>query len=126
MRTRVAAAVAVLALGFAPGLVGRAPAQNYAQESHDRYFRIEWQVTRDGRGRQHVSGYVYNLYHLGTDRVQLRVDRLDASGAATGTSGAWVAGGVPPDNRAFFDVVVPEAPAYRVQITSFDWFGRGQ
>jgi hypothetical protein len=121
---RVAAAVAVVAVGFAPGLAVRAPAQNYAQESHDRYFRIEWQVTRDSRG-QHVSGYVYNLYHQGTDRVQLRVDRLDASGAVTGTSGAWVAGGVPADNRAYFDVLVPDAPAYRVQVTSFDWVGRG-
>ncbi|HEV8615910.1 MAG TPA: hypothetical protein VGU22_10495 [Methylomirabilota bacterium] len=125
MRKRVAAAVAVLALGFAPGLAARAPAQNYAQESLDRYFRIEWQVTRDRRG-PHVSGYVYNLYQQGTDRVLLRIDRLDASGAVIGTSTAWLLGGVPPDNRAYFDVRVADAPVYRVQVTSFDWVGRGQ
>ena len=125
MRTRVAAAVAVLVVGFALGLAARAPARNYAQESLDRYFRIEWQVTRDG-GRPHVTGYVYNLYHLGTTRVRLRIDRLDASGAVTGTSDAWLLGGVPPDNRAYFDVPVPDAPAYRVQVLSFDWFSRGQ
>jgi hypothetical protein len=125
MRMRVVAAIAAVAVGLVPGLAVRAPAQNYAQASLDRYFRIEWGVSRDARG-SHVDGYVYNLYHQATDRVQLRVDRLDASGAVTGSSGAWVAGGVPPDNRAYFDVRVPEAPAYRVQIVSFDWVGRGQ
>ena len=111
MRMRVVAAIAVVAVGLVSGLAVRAPAQNYAQASLDRYFRIVWLVSRDGRGAQHVSGYVYNMYHQATDRVQLRVEQLDASGAVTGSSGAWVAGGVPPDNRAFFDVRVAEAPA---------------
>jgi hypothetical protein len=120
MYQRRLALVALLLLAS----TGRTAAQNYAQESLDRYFRLEWQVTRDARGSR-VTGFVYNLYHQPTDRVRLRVDALDAAGAVTARSGAWVAGGVPPDNRAWFEVRVPEAPAYRVQVESFDWVGRG-
>jgi hypothetical protein len=32
----------------------------------------------------------------------------------------WVVD-VPPNNRAFFDVSVPDAPSYRVSIQSFNW-----
>ena len=120
MRQRLLALVALLLLASA----GRTAAQNYAQDSLDRYFRLEWQVTREARGSR-LTGFVYNLYHQGTDRVRLRVDVLDAGGAVTGRTGTWVAGGVPPDNRAWFDLRVPEAPAYRVQVESFDWVGRG-
>ena len=28
---------------------------------------------------------------------------------------------VPPNNRAFFDVALPNAPSYRVSVLSFDW-----
>jgi hypothetical protein len=118
MRTRLLA-LALVVLGFATP----APAQNYAQESLDRYFRLEWQVARDARGPR-LSGYVYNLYHLNTDRMRLRIDGLDASGAVTGSSTTWLPW-VPAENRAYFDARVPDAPAYRVQVLSFDWVGRG-
>jgi hypothetical protein len=36
-----------------------------------------------------------------------------------------VLGGVPPGNRTWFSTRVPPAPAYRVEVLSFDWIGRG-
>jgi hypothetical protein len=36
----------------------------------------------------------------------------------------WVRG-VPPNNRAFFEVAVPTAAAYRVSVQSFDWVEDG-
>lgn len=111
--------VAVALLG-----AGGAMAANYAQESLDRNFRIEFQ---DAAGTPRVlSGYVYNLNSgLTADRMHLSIERLDATGKVIGTSSTWVLGGVPPGSRAYFTVPVEPAASYRVQVAGFDWIGRG-
>ena len=113
------AAAAVLGAGHAAAL-------NYAQETLDRYFRIEFEVAPSGT-RPVVSGYVYNL-NPGTpaERMQLSIESLDASGTVVGKSSTWVLGNVPPGNRAYFSAsaAVPAA-SYRVQVLSFDWGSRG-
>lgn len=111
--------VAVALLG-----AGSAMAANYAQESLDRDFRIEFQA---GSGAPQVlSGYVYNMHSgMTADRMHLLIERLDANGSVIGTSSTWVLGGVPPGNRAYFSARVEPAAAYRVQIAGFDWIGRG-
>jgi len=87
---------------------GSAVAANYAQETLDRYFRIEFQVSA-GSPRPVVSGYIYNMNGgLPADRVRLSIERLDAAG-----------------NRAYFSAPVEPAASYRVQVLSFDWVGRG-
>jgi len=61
-------------------------ASNYAQESLDRYFRIEYQV-EPSVARPVVSGYVDNMHPgLPADRMQLAIEALDASGKVVGTS----------------------------------------
>jgi hypothetical protein len=113
------AVVAVVLLG-----AGGAMAENYAQESLDRDFRIEFQAG-DGTPRV-LSGYVYNMHSgMTADRMQLLIERLDAAGNVIGTSSTWVLGGVPPANRAYFSTRVEPAASYRVQIVGFDWIGRG-
>jgi hypothetical protein len=97
---------------------------NYAPGSLDHYFRLEWQALPSPRG-QVIEGYVYNVSNLYADRMQLSVEELDASGKVIGTTGTWVLGGVPPNNRTWFRVRVPQAATYRVEILSFDWIGRG-
>ena len=52
--------------------------------------------------------------------MQLLVEGLDASGQVVAKTTTWVRD-VPPNNRAFFDVAVPNAPSYRVSVLSFDW-----
>jgi hypothetical protein len=121
-RVRLALLVAVAVLIGA----GHAAALNYAQESLDRYFRIEFQVAPSAT-RPVVSGYVYNL-NPGTpaERMQLSIESLDASGNVVGKSSTWVLGNVPPGNRAYFNAPVAVAAAsYRVQVLSFDWGSRG-
>src|SRR5437899_12185677 len=67
-----------------------AAATNYAQESLDRYFRIEYQV-EPSVARPVVSGYVYNMHPgLPADRMQLAIEALDASGKVGGTSSTWI------------------------------------
>jgi hypothetical protein len=104
---------------------GSAAAVNYAQETLDRYFRFEYQVTPSAT-RPVVSGYVYNM-NPGTpaERMQLSVESLDASGNVIGKSSTWVLGNVPPGNRAYFSASAVPGASYRVQVLSFDWGSRG-
>jgi hypothetical protein len=103
---------------------GSAAAANYAQESLDRYFRIEYQV-EPSAARPVVSGYVYNMHPgLPADRMQLAIEALDASGKVVGTSSTWILSGVPAGNRSYFSAPVVPAASYRVQVLFFDW-GKG-
>jgi hypothetical protein len=96
----------------------------FAPGSLDHYFRVEWQVTPSGRGPV-VEGFVYNKSGLFADRMRLSIDQLDAGGNVVGSTTTWVLGGVPSNNRAWFETHVPRAVSYRVEILSFDWIGRG-
>jgi hypothetical protein len=90
-------------------------AELYAPETLDRYFQIEW--SRAGRN---VNGYVYNAGNRRAAHMILLVEGLDGSGKAVNKTTTWVRD-VPPNNRAFFEVAVPTAAAYRVSVQSFDW-----
>ena len=118
---RLALVIAVVAL-IGGGSAAAAP---YAQETLDRYFRIEYDVGAKG-GRPVISGYVYNL-NPGTpaERMRLSIETLDASGTVIGTSSTWVLGTVPPGNRAYFSASATPGASYRVQVLSFDWGSRG-
>jgi hypothetical protein len=96
----------------------------FAPGSLDRYFRVEWQVTPSARGPV-IEGFVYNTSGLIADRMRLHIDQLDAAGNIVGSTTTWVMGGVPSNNRTWFETRVPQAASYRVEILSFDWVGRG-
>jgi len=116
--------LALVLVAVVPVATGRAAAANYAQESLDRYFRIEYQV-EPSAARPVVSGYVYNMHPgLPADRMQLAIEALDASGKVVGTSSTWIVGGVPAGNRGYFSATVVPAASYRVQVLFFDW-GKG-
>ena len=118
---RVALVLVVVSLIAA----GSAAAANYAQETLDRYFRIEFQVTA-ASPRPVVSGYIYNMNGgLPAGSMQLSIERLNATGQVIGNSSTWVLGGVPAGSRAYFSAPVEPAESYRVQVLSFDWVGRG-
>jgi hypothetical protein len=114
----------VIAVVSSSGVVEAATAL-YAQETLDRYFRIEYQVAQNGT-RSVVDGYVYNL-NPGTpaERMQISIEGLDASGKVVGTTSTWVLGNVPPGNRAYFSARAVPAASYRVQVLAFDWGSRG-
>ena len=116
--------LALVLVAVVPVATGRAAAANYAQESLDRYFRIEYQV-EPSAARPVVSGYVYNMHPgLPADRMQLAIEALDASGKVVGTSSTWILSGVPAGNRGYFSAPVVPAASYRVQVLFFDW-GKG-
>ena len=86
-----------------------------SKETIDAYFRLEW--SKSGRK---VNGYVYNSSNRRAGHMQLLVEGLDPAGAVVSTTSASIRD-VPPNNRAFFETSVGEAPSYRVSIISFDW-----
>ncbi len=120
---------AVSALLTVTALVGgsstAARAQGYALPDPERWFRVEWQPGQNKKGRPIVSGYVYELWGRPADSIQLGIDRLDASGAVTGTQIAYVNGLIPAGGRAYFEVPVAAAPAYRVRVVWYRWVGIG-
>src|SRR5437867_10527218 len=90
-------------------------AETYTRETLDRYFRLEW--SKSGRN---VNGYVYNSSNRRAAHMQLLVESLDVAGTVVTKTTTWVRD-VPPNNRAFFEIAVPNAPSYRVSVLSFDW-----
>jgi hypothetical protein len=114
---------ALLGLGMALALLASAApidgparaAELYAPETLDRYFTLEW--SRAGRN---LNGYVYNTGNRRAAHMILLVEGLDGSGHPVNKTTTWVRD-VPPNNRAFFEVAVPTAAAYRVSVQSFDW-----
>jgi hypothetical protein len=96
----------------------------YAPATLEYYFRLDWQVTQSAKGPV-IEGYVYNKSGLTADRMLLRVDELDTADKVVGSKTVWVLGGVPPNNRAWFQARVPQAAKYHVEIVGFDWVGRG-
>ena len=113
----------LLGLGTALVLLGAAGSSNapagaaelYAPETLDRYFQLEW-----SRAGKNVNGYVYNTGNRRAAHMILLVEGLDGAGKTVTKTTTWVRD-VPPNNRAFFEVVVPTAAAYRVSVQSFDW-----
>ena len=90
-------------------------AETYTQESPDYHFRLEWSKTV-----RNVNGYVYNSSNRHAAYMRLLVEGVDGSGNVVNKTMTWVRD-VPPNNRAFFVVSVPDAPSYRVSILSFNW-----
>jgi hypothetical protein len=106
---------------------GAASAQSYAIQGVENYIRVQSSSTSQGRRGPVVSGYLYNAYGQTADRVRLVVEGLDAGGQVTSSTIAPVLGGIPPLDRAYYEVPVPAgASQYRVRVLSFDPIGRGQ
>jgi hypothetical protein len=116
--------MAALAVALAILDPAAAPAQIYAPQSIARDFKVEWQATRDRKGSA-VEGYLYNTSRQTAQRVRLEIARLDAGGNLVGTSAIWLPGEVLKGDRAYFKAAVPDAPAYRVEVLSFDWSCEG-
>jgi len=112
--------VTALTVGLLLASVVGAFAQIFVAQSLERYFRVEWRVTRDRKGPA-VEGYVYNTAGRTAERMRLQIDRVDASGSVIGNSIIWLPGDIHRNDRAFFSSSVPESASYRVQVLSFDW-----
>jgi len=85
------------------------------------FFHVEWTAGIDRRGQSHLSGYVHDDYGDPAKNVQLQITALDASGRQIEQVTRPVEGLVPAEGDAYFDVAVPPAAAYRVDVSAFDF-----
>src|SRR2546427_13247997 len=97
MQRRIAALTVAALLTGAAGV----SAQDYAPQSLERYFRLEWEATR-GRKGPAIEGYVYNAAMRPADRMRLHIERLDASAKIVGSPPIWGFGGAPVNSLAYF------------------------
>ena len=123
LRLAVLALVSAATLGAAPKSppaweMAKAPQPLYAAETLERSFRIEWAAQRQASATL-VSGYVYNSTNRMAVRMRLVIEGLDGT-RVVGASTTWILN-VPANDRNYFEERVPNAPAYRVSVLSFDW-----
>jgi hypothetical protein len=113
--------------GISPSTAWEAhcPQGSYAPQSLDEWFRSSSEVIQGRHGPQ-VEGYIYNNSFGGAEQLLVGVEQLSPSGQAVSCATVWVAGSVPPRNRAYFVTPAPDASAqYRVRILSFNWTKTG-
>ena len=120
MKRRALLALAVAAL--LPGLTRPAGAQSIHPGNWQQYFRIESEAGKDKKGRDTVSGYIYNVRGQSNASVRLLIESLNASGQPVASQIFYVDDIVPIFNRAYFEAR-PKTPgaSYRVSIHSGDW-----
>ena len=117
---KIAAVVTmVLTLG-----TSAARSQPYSLAEGQRDFRVEWSQHDTRRGVA-IGGYVYNNAGMPAARVSLLVEGLDEAGRLVNTTVGYVVGTVPGFSRTPFDVRVPGAASYRVNVLSFEWLKGG-
>ena len=105
-----------------PGLTRPAGAQSIHPGNWQQYFRIESEAGKDKKGRDTVSGYIYNVRGQSNASVRLLIESLNASGQPVASQIFYVDDIVPIFNRAYFEAR-PKTPgaSYRVSIHSGDW-----
>jgi hypothetical protein len=87
-------------------------------------LRVEWEQRERGSGAV-VSGYVYNKGGWTAVQVTVLAEGLDGSGQRVSSTIGNVMGTVPAFGRAYFEMRVPRAAAYRVGVLSADWIKGG-
>jgi hypothetical protein len=91
----------------------------------ERYFRVEWQAA-DTNGRPTVWGRIRNEWGFTASKVRILIDNLDASGAVTAQTIAYVPFSVTPGTGTYFEARVPaRAASYRVSVFQWDWSQSG-
>jgi hypothetical protein len=96
-----------------------------AQESGGP-FRVIWRIYSTGELRPILQGHVYNDSGRYAAAVRLQVEELGSAGQGGSRETVYVAGGVPPGGRGYFETRVRSgASNYRVIVVGVDWMDGG-
>jgi hypothetical protein len=85
----------------------------------ERIMTLKWGPGQY-RGNPVVEGYVENISPYDLTGIRILVENLDQAGAVTVQRVAWVPGELRGGGHLFFQVPAAPAPAYRVQVFSYD------
>ena len=93
-----------------------------------QFFHVDWAARAEGQGQSEITGRVHDDYGQPATGVELRIAMVDATGHEVQSVIRPVRGLVPAMGDAYFDVHVPDSPAYRIRVASFDFveFATGQ
>lgn len=87
----------------------------------ERYFTVQWEAA-DHQGRPTVHGSILNDFGHTAQKVRLLIDSLDATGAVTAQTIAYVSGDLTPGLRHYFEARLPaRAASYRVLVFQWEW-----
>jgi hypothetical protein len=86
-----------------------------------QFFHVDWASKADGAGQSEITGRVHNDYGQPATDIELRIAMVDATGHEVQSVIRPVRGVVPGMGDAYFDVHVPDSPAYRISVASFDF-----
>ena len=118
-------ALAGLVIAATSGVVYGAALLSPLVVDGERYFTLEWQSADTG-GRPVVWGRVRNEYGFPARKVRVLVDSLDATGAITAQTIAYVPFDLTPGTGAYFEARVPtRAASYRVLMYQWEWIQAG-
>ena len=124
MRFKTLAFACVLVAGAAAVAQGAALLTPLVVDG-ERYFTLEWQAADTTTGPV-VHGRIRNEYGFSARKVRLLVNSLDATGAVTAQTIAYVPFEVTPGTAAYFEAHVPtRAASYRVSIFQWEWSQSG-
>ena len=91
----------------------------------ERYFKLQWEAA-DPKGRPEVHGSIFNDYGFPARKIRLLIDSLDAAGAVTAQTIAYVPFDLTPGTSAYFAARVPaRAVSYRVVVFQWEWTQKG-
>ena len=91
-------------------------------------MHVDWAARADGAGQSEITGRAHDEYGQPATDIELRIAMMDATGHEVQSVIRPVRGLVPALGDAYFDVHVPDSPAYRISVASFDFveFAAGQ
>src|SRR5437773_11631066 len=99
---RILLAAFVLALAPAAGQAGPI----HAEDTFQRYFRLEWQATPGAHGPE-IPGYVEHASNLPVDRMRVVAEQVAAGGPVIRSSTTWPPGPVTPNPPTHFTTTPP-------------------
>lgn len=86
----------------------------------ENQLRAEWQAQALG-DRSRLTGAVYNGWVMWARDIVLLVDSLDTAGQITRRTQARLWRTVGPGSSSYFDLTLPAAASYRVQVVGVRW-----
>ena len=114
-----------LSLSAASALAQGSPRLTPLVVDGERYFKLQWE-SADQNGRPGVRGSIFNDYGFAARKVRLLIDSLDATGAVTAQTIAYLPFDLTPGTQSYFEAQVPaRAERYRVVLFEWEWIQAG-
>lgn len=124
--SRILAIIGLAAILVATVAAEIALAQGFGAPAAERFFRVEVGPGKPLRGKDTVTGYVYNDYGQAATNVKLVVHSLDASGVIVDRTTVSVDRIIPPFGRSdFYGPVSTPGVRYTGTVLYFDWLKGG-